>query len=76
MEALSSATTIAIVNKSKFRSVEIPIPSVAEQHQIVAEVESRTAAIDHLKAELDRQISRSYRLRQSVLTAAFAGNLI
>ncbi len=31
----------------------------------------RTTAIDHLEAELDRQITRSNRLRQSVLAAAF-----
>ncbi|RYZ91432.1 MAG: hypothetical protein EOP06_06915 [Proteobacteria bacterium] len=31
------------------------LPPAAEQHQIVAEVEARTAAIDYLDAELDRQ---------------------
>ncbi len=46
----------------------------AGQHQIVAEVEARTSAIDHLEAELDRQITRSNRLRQSVLAAAFRGS--
>ena len=49
---------------------------IAGQNQIVAEVEASTTAIDHLEAELDRQITRSNRLRQSVLTAAFAGNII
>jgi hypothetical protein len=51
------------------------LPSIAEQHQIVAEVEARTTAIDHLEAELDCQITRSNRLRQSTLAAAFAGHL-
>jgi type I restriction enzyme S subunit len=53
----------------------LPIPPLAEQHQIVAEVEARTTAIDHLEAELDRQITRSNRLRQSALAAAFLGKL-
>jgi hypothetical protein len=48
----------------------------AEQCQIVAEVEARTTAIDHLEAGLDRQISRANRLRQSTLAAAFSGNLV
>ena len=48
---------------------------ISEQHQIVAEVEARTTAIDHLAAELDRQITRSNRLRQSALASAFAGHL-
>lgn len=46
-----------------------------EQHQIVDEVEARTTAIDHLEAELARQIARSNRLRQSVLAAGFTGKL-
>ncbi len=53
-----------------------PLPPLAEQHQIVAEVEARTTAIDHLEAELDRQITRSNRLRQSTLAHAFSGNLL
>ncbi|MGL4399965.1 MAG: restriction endonuclease subunit S, partial [Luteolibacter sp.] len=55
-------------------SFPIPIPPAAEQHQIVAEVEARTTAIDRLEAELDRQITRSNRLRQSTLAAAFRGS--
>lgn len=46
-----------------------------EQHQIVAEVEARTTAIDHLEAELDHQINLSNRLRQSTLASAFSGRL-
>lgn len=49
---------------------------LAEQHQIVAEVEALTTAIDHLEAELNRQITRSNRLRQSTLAAAFSGKLV
>ncbi len=51
------------------------LPPLAEQHQIVAEVEARTTTIDHLEAELDLQIIRSNRLRQSTLAAAFQGEL-
>ena len=63
------------VNIGDVKPTPIPIPPLAEQHQIVAEVEARTTAIDHLEAELDRQIIRSSRLRQSALAAAFSGNL-
>jgi type I restriction enzyme S subunit len=63
------------VAQGDLRPIAIPIPPLAEQHQIVAEVEARTTAIDHLETELDRQITRSNRLRQSTLSAAFAGNL-
>ena len=65
----------ANVNGTKLRGVTLPLPPLAEQHQIVAEVEARTTAIDHLEAELDRQITRSNRLRQSTLSSAFCGEL-
>lgn len=63
------------VNIGDVKPTPIPIPPIAEQHQIVAEVEARTSAIGHLEAELDQQITRSNRLRQSTLAAAFAGTL-
>jgi len=63
------------ISLDRFRDVAFPLPPLAEQHQIVAEVEARTTAIDHLEAELDRQITRSNRLRQSTLAAAFSGSL-
>ncbi|WP_411847432.1 restriction endonuclease subunit S [Roseibacillus persicicus] len=57
------------------RRLPIPLPSLAEQNQIVAEAEARTTAIDHLEAELDRQITHATRLRQSTLSSAFSGKL-
>ncbi len=71
----TQTTNLASINKGVLSSFPVPIPPIAEQHQIVAEVEARTTAIDHLEAELDRQISRASRLRQSILTKAFAGEL-
>jgi type I restriction enzyme S subunit len=62
------------LSAAKFSKMSTAVPPLAEQHQIVAEVEARTTAIDHLEAELDRQITRSNRLRQSVLASAFRGS--
>jgi type I restriction enzyme S subunit len=63
------------ISLDRFRDIALPLPPIAEQHQILAEVEARTTAIDHLEAELDRQITRSNRLRQSTLASAFSGKL-
>jgi type I restriction enzyme S subunit len=63
------------LTQKRFAELLIPLPPLAEQHQIVAEVEARTTAIDHLEAELDRQIIRANRLRQSTLQSAFLGQL-
>lgn len=76
MEGAKRATTsIAAVYGKDLRPLPIALPPLAEQHQIVAEVEARTTAIDNLEAELDRQITRSNRLRQSTLSSAFHGDL-
>ena len=65
------------INQTTLISLPVPLPPLAEQHQIVAEVEARsTIIIDHLEGELDLQITRSNRLRQSTLAAAFAGKLL
>ena len=71
----TQTTNLASINKGVLSSFPVPIPTLAEEHQIVAEVEARITTIDHLETELDRQITRSYRLRQSALASAFSGTL-
>lgn len=75
LEQRFTGSTIKHFTRQAFIGYEISLPPFAEQHQIVAEVETRVTAIDHLEAELDRQITRSNRLRQSTLAFAFSGCL-
>ena len=70
-----STSGVNNINAKEIQALTLSLPPLAEQHQIVAEVEARTIAIDHLEAELDRQITRSNRLRQSTLATAFSGEL-
>ena len=58
------------------RRLPIPLPPLAEQFQIVAEVEVRTSVIDNLETETNRQITRADMLRQSILSTAFSGRLV
>lgn len=76
LDQIVSASAQPAFSVQNFKRLPVPLPPLAEQHQIVAEVEARTTAIDHLEAELDRQITRSNRLRQSTLQSAFCGKLI
>lgn len=46
-------STVGHLNLGTYRKFLLPIPPIAEQHQIVADVEARTTAIEHLEAELD-----------------------
>ena len=49
---------------------------MAEQFQIVHEVEHRLEAADRLAAKLDRQLESARTMRQSLLHEAFSGRLV
>ena len=53
----------------------IPIPPIAEQKHIVAEVESRLSVIEELETTIEANLTRANRLRQSILSQAFSGVL-
>ena len=54
----------------------MPLPPLAEQKQIVAEVERLLSVADDTAATIDRELQRAERLRQSILKQAFSGKLV
>lgn len=54
----------------------LSLPSLAEQKQIVAEVERLLSVTDDAAATIDRELQRAERLRQSILKQAFSGKLV
>lgn len=64
------------VNVEDFRRLPIPIPPLAEQTRIVAEVERRLSVVEELEAAVSTNLLRSTRLRQSILQKAFTGQLL
>ena len=58
------------------RSLPVALPPLAEQIQIVAEVERRLSVIEELEAAVKANLTRADRLRQSILQRAFSGNLV
>jgi type I restriction enzyme S subunit len=58
------------------RDLPIPLPPLAEQLRIVAEVERRLSVVDELEAVVTSNLQRACRLRQSILSSAFSGRLI
>jgi type I restriction enzyme S subunit len=64
------------LNAPTIESMLIPLPPLAEQIRIVAEVERRLSIIDELEAIVAANLQRAARLRQSILQRAFAGELI
>ncbi len=57
-------------------SMRFPVPPLAEQEQIVSEVEQRLSIVSQLEATVEANLKRAERLRQSILKEAFAGRLV
>ena len=54
----------------------IPLCSLSEQQQIVAEIESRLSVCDKLEETITQSLLQAEALRQSILKQAFAGKLV
>jgi len=63
------------INIETLKQLPIPLPPLAEQERIVAEVERRLSVIDEAKAVVTANLQRSARLQQVILTSAFSGQL-
>jgi type I restriction enzyme S subunit len=60
------------VSLDRFSRIGIPLPPVAEQTRIVAEVERRLSVIAEVESVVTANLQRANRLRQSILQQAFA----
>ena len=56
---------------STCRRLPLPIPPIAEQGRIVAEVDRRLSLVHGVEAEVDANLKRAKALRQSCLVSAF-----
>jgi type I restriction enzyme, S subunit len=54
----------------------VALPPLAEQEQIVAEVERRLSILQEVEAEVEANLKRAARLRQAILKRAFEGKLV
>jgi type I restriction enzyme S subunit len=54
----------------------VPLPPLTEQQQIVAEVERRLSIVAGAETQVDANLRRADRLRQSILKQAFSGALV
>jgi type I restriction enzyme S subunit len=63
-------------NTQSVAELPLPIPPFAEQHQIVSEVDRRLSLLRETEAQVDANLQRAERLRQSLLQQAFSGHLV
>ena len=72
----ASATTMPILNKGRTQKLPIPLPPLAEQKQIVAEIERLLSVAEDAVQTVENENTRAARLRQSILKQAFSGTLV
>lgn len=73
IEKVSSSTSgLYTLSVGKVAALPVVLPSLTDQHRIVAEVERRLSVIEELKVAVAVNLKRAERLRQSVLARAFA----
>ncbi len=75
-ESLYRGGATQFVNKKQLSAIEISLPPVEEQTEIVRRVEQLFAFADQLEARVNAAQTRIDRLTQSILAKAFRGELV
>ncbi len=75
LERFAPATAQKNINIEVLSRVAIPLPPLAEQKRIVAEVERHLSVLDEAEAVVGTNLQRAKNLRQSILQRAFSGKL-
>ena len=64
------------ISLSDLRIFALPLPPLAEQYRIVAEVDRRLSLLDTLDTTLEINLARCAKLRRSILKRAYEGRLV
>jgi type I restriction enzyme S subunit len=73
IERLATGNQVSMRNigQERIRQIRIPLPPLAEQARIVAEVDRHLCIAREVEAEVDANLQRAQALRQSVLARSF-----
>jgi len=71
-----TGTTVTGVSYRNLRQVELAIPPLDEQKQIVDDIKSLLSVVDEIRKVINKNLLYSEHLRQSVLKIAFEGKLV
>ena len=74
-ESVQVGTTNVTVFMPDLYAIEVPLPSVAQQREIIGRVGEQTAAVDRLADRLKRQAKLLAERRQALITAAVTGRI-
>jgi len=75
LEKMFTGTTIKHLTGEKLVRIVIPVCSIAEQNQILSELDARFSEIDQLDQTLTTALQEAETLRQAILKKAFSGQL-
>jgi len=64
------------ISLSLMHRMPVPLPPLAEQHQIITDAEERLSVIAVAERQIEGDTQRAARLRQSILKRAFEGKLV
>jgi type I restriction enzyme S subunit len=73
---VATGTAQKTVPLSGLRKIAIPLPPLPEQHRIVTEVDRRLSLVREVEAQVETNLKRAKRLRQSILSMGFSGRLM
>jgi type I restriction enzyme S subunit len=68
-------STVAHINVGDVKRFAVPVPPLAEQVRILAEVDRHLSIIREVESEVDANLQRALALRQATLAKAFAGGM-
>lgn len=75
LDMLCNKSTIAHFTAEKLKAVEMPLPSIEDQHAIVWHLDGETARIDALAAKAREMIDVLKERRQALISAAVTGKI-
>ncbi|MHB1516546.1 MAG: restriction endonuclease subunit S [Acidiferrobacteraceae bacterium] len=73
--AMSGSTAQQAIYIREIRSLLLPLPPLAEQQFIVADIDRRLSQVREVETQVDTNLTRTERLRQTILGAAFSGQM-
>jgi hypothetical protein len=74
--SISGSTAQQAIYLRDIKKIDVKLPSIEEQTQIVQEIESRLLVADKLVETIQTNVQKAEALRQSILKKAFEGRLL
>jgi type I restriction enzyme S subunit len=64
------------LNQSILTAITFPLPSLAEQDEVLRQIDTEMSRIERLSEEIETNLVKTTPLRQSILKMAFSGQLV